>query len=275
VIFWLREERFHQKNASKGYRMLTWRKWRNWIYVIGILAIMTAGIFATLRFGYVPSPVPVMSVSTFSTPEDLGVTVFKRFFSPISQYKLVVFGVPTQPEYQRQIIRGFIKAAADYQVPFDVLVAEADMPRLDLSGLPPMEVEAIPTNSPTQAEFVDKIQALRKAGKRILVYVPSVYSTHLLVRNPIDRYEKSTGEHLFAITSETLSLNPNQERLVDPPCTGGERDSEGTAALGCAVMQASRGIYRKNLKPTDHFIAIMNSPKPEDYLLMTAAPGQQ
>jgi hypothetical protein len=252
--------------------MPNWLKYT--LYIVGVLGIMTAGIFATLRFGYEPAPVPIMSVSTFANPEEIGVTVFRRFFSPVTQYKIVVFGLPTQPEWHRQILRGFLQAAADYKIPFDVLIAEADMPQLDISGLPPIEVQAIATNTPTQAEFVDKIQALKKAGKRVLVYLPSVYSSHLLARNPIDRYEKSTGEHLFSITSEPLSLNSAQEKLVDPPCMGSERDSSGTALLGCAVMKASRGIYRKNLKPVDLYVAIMNSPKPEDYLLMTAAPGQ-
>jgi hypothetical protein len=120
---------------------------------------------------------------------------------------------------------------------------------------------------------VDQIQRAAKEGKRALVYLPSIFSTHLLKGNVINRLEASTGQTFLTITASPLALKSDQEFLVDPPCVGVERDANGTADLGCVVLQSSRRTYRKKL-PTDRFVAIMNSPHREDYLLMVASPGQ-
>lgn len=243
------------------------------LYVAGVLAIMTAGVFLLLRFAYEPTPTQVMSPSFFSQPEDIGVAVFRRFYAPIAEKKLVVVGVPPQPDWQRQIIRGFLRGAAAENIPFDVILAEEAMPPLDLAGLPAITIQSVQMNTKTQAEFIDRLNAIRQSGKRILIYTASVFSSHLLPANPIHRFEKITGEHLFSITTGPLALANGQEHLVDPPCLGSERDVSGTAALGCAFLKSGRGYYRKHIE-SDRFVAIMNSPFPDDYILLVAAPGQ-
>lgn len=244
-----------------------------WLYALIVLGMMTIGVAMILRFGYEPAPQMVMKPSFFNGPEDLGRVVYRRFYAPIEQTKLLVFGVPAKPDWHRGVVQGLLKAAADEGKPFERIVADPQMPVLDLNGLPLAEISVVPMNTDTQSEFREAIAMARKSGKRTLVYVPGFFSTHLLPMNPMERYEKASGEHLFSITSAPLSLQPSEEFNVDPPCVGSERDANGTSKLGCAIMSASRGFYRKKIK-ADRYVAIMNSPRPDDYLLMIAAPGQ-
>lgn len=242
-----------------------------WLYGFLILSIVTAGIAMILKFGWVPAPVSVMGASNFETPEAIGSALIRRFYSPIAQEKVVVFGVPPQPEWHRAIIRGFLAQAAAEKVPFDVVIAEEDMPALSLEGLAPIEVQTVHMNTEIQGEFIDKVRDLRAAGKRILIYGASIFTTHILPGNPIDRYEQTTGERFLTITTGPMVLRSENEFKIDPPCIGSEIDKSGNAPLGCAFLQASRTLYRKHL-PQNHFVAIMNSPRPNDFLLLVAEP---
>jgi hypothetical protein len=242
-----------------------------WLYVALILVIVAAG-FSLLRFTYEPAPVPVMAPSYFDTPTQIGEVLLKRFYSPVSTDKIVFFGVPPKPDWHRQVVQGFLLAAAREKVPFDVVLAEEQMPELDLKDLPGMDVQKVIMNEQTSA-FVTQLQGLRSSGKRVLVYTASVFSTHLVAGNAIAKYENVSGLHVLALTSGPLALRSDQEQLVDPPCVGSEVDREGFAPLGCAFLKGGRGFYRKHLLQ-DRYVAIMNSTMPDDFLLMISAPGQ-
>ena len=243
------------------------------LYVSAVLVLVALGIIAILRFGYEPVPVKVMKPSYFDTAESVGETLYRRFYSPIEVYKVVVLGIAPQPDFHREIATGFLKAAAAQNKSFEVLITDAQMPPLDLAGVPAMEVIEVPLNTHTQGEFIDKLREAKAKGKRTLIYTASIFSTHVLPGNVVDRYEKATGERLFSISTAPLALHPSQEYLVEPPCVGSERDANGTAPLGCTILKAGRGFYRKKL-PQDRFVGIMVAPKPEDYLLMVSSPGQ-
>ena len=216
--------------------------------------------------------------------------MYRHFYAPIEQEKLVVFGVPPQPSWQREIVRGFLQAAAAQGRPFDVVLEESEMPELDLTGISVAQIVKIQSNTETQASLIDALQAAKASGKRVLLYTAGVFSSHLLKQNPLNRAEAAMGgKKFFSITSTPLAINPSEEFLVDPPCVGNERDEQGTAALGCEILRAGREQYRKNAKAAKgyleknkvdlyrtHFTSIMQQNKIDnDYLLMTAYPNQQ
>lgn len=258
---------FSLRNALKGGSVA------KAVYVFVILMIVTSGIAMILKFGYEPAPVKVMSPSFFDDAEQIGKALLRRFYSPVAQDKIVVFGLPPQPEFHRKVVLGFLAAAEAENVPFEVLVSEEQMPPLDISMFKGLEVVRIAMNGREGKDFIDLIRNLKSAGKRVFVYTASVFSSHLVADTPLDRYEKQTGEHLVTITSGPLALRSDQENMIDPPCVGSERDREGVAALGCAFLKSGRGFYRKHLSQ-EKFVAMMNSPKPADYLLMISYPGQ-
>lgn len=244
------------------------------LYFFLIFAILAGGIFLILKFGTKPQPVGIMKPSYFTAPHEIGAVVFRRFYVPIEDQRLVVFGVPMQPQWHHDIIRGFLGAAEAEKRPFDVLIFDEAMPSFTIENHPNIERLTVPLNSSTQGELVDLLEDLRARNKRALLVTASVFSTHILAGNPINRFEAMTGERVFSITSAPLALRPDQEHLVDPPCIGSVRDQNGTSDLGCAILSAGRRLYRKNIAQ-DRYVAIMQQNGAHlDYLLLISAPGQ-
>lgn len=244
------------------------------LYVATILAILTAGIFLVLKFGTKPQPVQIMKPSYFSKTEEIGATIYRRFYAPITERSVVFLGIPPQPAWHQGVVRGVLLAAGVEKHPFDAVILEEGMPDLNLFNASSVEVVRVATNSATLSELMDLLKLYKSQNKKVLVVVPSTFSTHLLQGNLVNRIEKISGEPVFSITSTQLALHPNQEILVSPPCVGMARDNSGTATLGCAVLSASRRLYRKDLK-NDRYVAIMEQNGAFlDYLLMIAAPNQ-
>lgn len=248
------------------------KKWFVRLYLPAMVLILTVGMLFVLKFGYTKTPPVVIKPSNFESPTAMGEIVFRRFYSQIKDAKLIAFGIPPQPAWHKDILTGFLKSAKKEGIPFEVLIAENQMPELDMTGLEDVQVVRLPTNSQTQSELVDTIN--QSAGKMILLYLPSVFSTHVLSASPIFRLEAALGHKVMSFTTSPVAFSQDQEYLIDPPCLGTERDSNGTSQLGCAILHAARGFYRK--KPSqDTWAAMMNQPSPhDDYLLMVSSPGQ-
>lgn len=249
------------------------QKWFKRLYIPFLLLIVTAGMLTVLKAGYTPPPVKMMKPSFFDKTEEIGAVVFRRAFPAVETQAVVAFGIPPQPDWHQGIVRGFLKAAAAENRPFAAIISEEQMPKLNLEGFSGLEEVVVPTNSQTQSELVDALKKFAAEKKRVLLYMPSVFSTHMISGNPIERLEKTLGTRVVSFTSGPLSLRNEQEYLVDPPCVGSERDSNGTSTLGCTILQSGRGYYRKKV-PQDRWVAIMNSPKPDDYLVMASTPNQ-
>ncbi len=266
------------------------KKWFVRLYIPALMLVITAGMFFVLHFGYTPVPPIVMEQSYFDQPTEIGAVVFRRFYAPIREAKTMVFGTPLEPAFHRDILRGFLVAANGDGVHFDTLITEQQMPDLDLTGLPNTKVVRVVTNSQTQAELADAVNEAERSGPHTLIYLPSVFSTHILKGNPLTRLETMLGHGLFTITSASLPLANDQEYLVDPACVGTERDSAGVSDLGCAILSAARPFYKKAIKANlsekenakekpdnqKRWVAIMNqsSQTGADYLLMVSYPGQ-
>ena len=100
-------------------------------------------------------------------------------------------------------------------------------------------------------------------------------------RSEIDRIARNDvaigANSLFAISVGPLALEAAQEKELDPVCMGSERDGSGTGEFGCAILQAGRHFYRKRILDKEpnarqRFVAIMQSSKPGDYMLMVREP---
>jgi hypothetical protein len=256
--------------------------------IVVVIGIVSVRLIYLATNGVKSEPNVILTPSSFAQPAEIGTAIYRYFYAPIEQKKIVFFGLPPQPAWHQEILRGFLKAAAQEQRPFDLFIAEAEMPELNLEGLPSMKIVKLQTNTDTQSDLIEQLDLARKANQRVLVYTAAVLSSHLLPGNAITRLEANPSQpHYFAITSAPLSTGPAQEFEIDPPCVGSERDTDGTAALGCAIMSASRSYYRANIKrekayfQKEHqdfyktkYVSIMQqNGVGADYLLMTSAPS--
>ncbi len=265
----------------------TLQKWFLRLYIPAMMLVLTAGMLFVIKFGVTPIPPVVMTPSFFDHPEEIGAVVFRRFYAPIRQEKTVVFGTPMAPAFYGKILQGFLEAGAKDGFHFDTVIIEQQMPEITIPA--GMQVVRVASNSDMQAELIDAVTKSEAAGKYALIYLPGVFSTHILKGNPLWRLEKSLGHPLLSITSAPLALANDQEYIVDPSCVGTERDNTGTSDLGCAILTAGRSYYKEMMKANHsdkenakakpnnqkRYVAIMNQPtQGEDYLLMVSYPGQ-
>lgn len=251
-----------------------------WMYVTFISLVFAIGLFVVVKFGYRADPAVILPPSTFSESRMIGVEIYRKLLPQILAPRVVVYGLPPQPEWHRDILLGFLQAAAESGAAFDVVIAEAQMPTLDASALKAasngkdVEIKTVPMNEPTLAALIDELRAQRAADKRVLIYTASIFSTHLLPVAPIARLEHEMAEKYFTVTTGGLALRSERENEVEPPCVGSEVDGQGTAPLGCELIRVSRSLYRSKL-PMDRWTAIMVSPAELDFLAMVASPNSQ
>ncbi len=247
-----------------------------------------------------------MKPSFFNTADEIGAVTLKHFYAPLATENIVILGVPSNRDWSTQLVSGFVQAASANARSFTHVVIERHLQkalREEVKRLAPTALE-IDSNSEELTELTDAVLNAQKAGHRLLVIVPNLYSTHLLLGNVMQRLEANLaaggvaapradgltaadrvpraregvpGNTLFSITVSPLALEAAQEKELDPVCIGSERDGSGTADLGCAILQAGRYFYRKRIldkepRARDRFVAIMQSSKPGDYMLMVREP---
>lgn len=242
----------------------------------------------TILLGYRPAPTRIMKPSFFEKPEQIGAVALKRFYAPLAGEKVTVLGIPTNRDWSTEFVSGFLLAAQQNERGYSHVIIEEKLvgPIQDEIRKVVPKLSAIPTNTETLAELTEAIQTSVQSGERVLVVVPNLYSTHLLPGNTMSRLEKNvlaaddkSGKvsSLFTISVAPLALEAAQEKEIDPVCIGSERDGSGTAEFGCAILQAGRYYYRKRILDTEpgareRFVALMQSPKPNDYLLLVREP---
>ncbi len=241
------------------------------LYFILVVGFMLSSVFMVLYFGISPRPVSIMKASYFSQPEEIGAVVFRAFYDPISREQVVFLGTPPQPAFHKQVVEGFLRAAAAEKQPFNIVMADPILPALE--NVPVKEIVKYELNVEDQETSLKILNDHLAKGEKILVYTPSVYSTHLVFNNPIRRLEALTKKHYFTITSAGMVTQAKDEYLVDPICVGDQRDQQGTADLGCTILTIGRTLYRKHLA-NDRYVSVLNQHGLGDYLLLTAAPGQ-
>ncbi len=263
-------------------------KYTKYGIAFGLLMVVT-GVILTLLVGYRPAPQKIMKPSFFDKPEEIGAVTLKHFYAPLADENVVVLGIPSNRDWSTQLVVGFILAAKQNSREFTQVVVEQHLQndlRAEVRKLVPTSLE-INTNNQDLTEFTDIIASAQKSKSRLLVIVPNLYSTHLLLGNVMGRLEASLAPEqsdtrpnsmgLFSITVSPLALEASEEKALDPICIGSERDGSGTADLGCAILQAGRYFYRKRIldktpNARSRFVAIMQSTKPRDYMLMVREP---
>jgi hypothetical protein len=276
-------------------------KYTKYGIAFGLLVVIT-GVIVTLLVGYRPAPKKIMKPSFFDKPEEIGAVTLKHFYAPLADENVVVLGIPSNRDWSIQLVAGFMMAAEQNSRAFTQVVVEQQLQpelRAEVKKILPMSLE-IDTNQQDLTELTKLIEEAQRsnqassgaslgaslgAKQRLLLIVPNIYSTHLLVGNLMRRLEANLTEEasdrppmgLFSITVSPLALEAAQEKELDPICIGSERDGSGTADFGCAILQAGRYFYRKRILDKEpnaraRFIAIMQSSKPRDYMLMVREP---
>ncbi len=241
-------------------------------YSVGLIAFFGVLMTLIVQFGIKARAINIMKPSYFSTPEEIGAVIFRRFYSEIASEKLLVIGVPAKSAFHQNIVAGLIRVAAHEGKAFDVLITDPRLPQPE--SLPPaLTIIPLSINGEDMSDALALIKSLLAQEKHIIIYTYSTMSSHLLVGNTVARLEKTLKRPVFAITTSQLSLRNDQEYSLEPPCVGAARDETGTADLGCTILQTGRSYYRRNLDST-RYVAVIDQYGRSDFLLLAAGPKE-
>lgn len=160
---------------------------------------------------------------------------------------MLAFGYqPERPE-QLEIIREFLKSNQDDGFKYDHLVVEDDLPSGTALGVEFGAGERINMRDSINT-LAEGLRAALSQGKRVVLVMPSTYSAQVISGNIGSQLVKNFKLPLTTISIVELLTNRDQEKTVSLQCLVTDAEQGGTGPLGCAILQASRSIYRKKME---------------------------
>jgi hypothetical protein len=241
---------------------------RRMFWFLAALSISSA-VYFTIRYGLRPKPVPVMNATQFENPEQIGAVVYRRLRQEARGERLILLGSdPTWPQAE-QVWSGFLKTAAADQLPIDVLYSRAGT-----SALEPLGTWAKKTfsNSEVQSGALSRaVQADLEAGKMVLVSDSTPQVTHLLDSSFARMLEQLAHHPVLALSTLTLSLQPEEIENLKSECLQANADFEGWAHIHCSEARVSKLLLKK--KPTrEQMWSIIERHGLKEYLIFVKPP---
>lgn len=232
-----------------------------------LLACIILGLGLSYYLGSQHYDLPLIERFESSSPQESALLVLKELEKerPTENLPEVMFvGVtPGSPE-DIEFVQAFISAANDSDKNrFDVIVVEKNLPMIE-QVISQIQLD-IKDSISVLAEAIGQAQ---KSQKRLLIIGPSIYTSQLLAENPIAQIK--TGVPTLSLASLSLVKFPiteGQAKSFDPPCQVDAGDVRGTGALGCAILQKSRILWR-NLPAFEKYWGRLEKVGPTDYLLL-------
>lgn len=232
------------------------------IWSVVILAAI-AFIALAVSFGARPKAARLIDPSGFAGPESLGSALYDRMAPFLETESVLVFGGDPNRPSDFVVAQAFLARAKSIGRPFYELMIQTA-----LSAEPNWQL--IDINEQTSL-LARKIDALTK--QKIFIYVPSIYSSHLIADNPIQRLEQALGgRRLVAVSLMKWALNSMEAKELNPGCSGLERDRAGTAGLACTALARAQNLKRKKINPQRWLLALTQEGD-HDYLALIREPS--
>jgi hypothetical protein len=245
------------------------------VSITAFVILILAGTFAVLRYGVQPRSLEIITPSSFARPAEIGAVMFRRLYEPLISTQLVVIGIPPVPESHKDFINGFLDAAKAEKHPYDIVFKEPQWNDPQLIG--DAKIVGFDFNLEDVDALVKQVRDAMAGGKRVLIYTVSIYSTHLIPGNAMQRFETAWGSPIGSITTGPLATRYEEEGLIDPVCVGAMRDREGLYPFGCAMLRESRNAFatirKKHFKHDVNYLAISSQQGSTDYLVQFNGPG--
>ncbi len=228
--------------------------------------MLLAGVASTIYFGLAPKPIPKIKFSLFEEPLKLAQAIELRLQEELKNAPILAFGYQPEKPEQLEILRQFVKINSGAGLKYDVIVADADLGDLGagFEGAEKLHMKE-------QLEDLAKgIQAAQAAQRRVLMVMPSSFSSQLLPANVVGQLKQKFQLSITSFSIVELLRSRDSEKTVTIPCfvsdTG--QDVLGAGALGCAILQQSRATYRKKGEPSKK-AGMMDQRGLTDYLIFS------
>lgn len=228
--------------------------------------ILLVGIGVSVYFGIQPKAVPKITLSGFENPEEMGQAIFKRLRLEIQSASILFLGVIPEQKAHYQIWQQLLQESIQPGWKYDQIVIEKNLPYIELLTKNSAPAELLDL----KADFDRLAVGLKKAvaeKKRVVIIAPSIYISHLLKGNTVDRLQNEHNLKVVSFSSSTFPLSSDQEKNMDIPCVVNEQDHSGAGLLGCFIVKSSRITYRKK-KVLGKYPGLVDQVGSQDYLVL-------
>jgi hypothetical protein len=230
------------------------------LYWIFVALLFTVGISVSVYYGLRPKPVPKIKFSLFVTPEEMGQATTQRLRLEILNQEVLFLGLDPNLQSHVALVNGFLQSIKGSPLEYKSLVLEGQLPYKN--ELAEMFKKNVTANSESErkaglveemdlkSELPRLVQGLQQkpSGYRILVIAPTIYVSHLLPMNLMDRLKTEHKLSYVSIVWADFPTSKEQEPSISPACVVADADREGAGALGCLIQSRARLNYRKNKK---------------------------
>lgn len=215
-----------------------------------------------------PTATELIEPTQFSSQKEIGHVVFEKLKEKLKAQKIIAIGIPPQPEVYQDVVLGFLEKLSEKE-PKLIVLKEPKWPLLP----PEMKIENydfVFSDEDLKVE-AETVQRALDSGHMIVIYSVNIFTSHLILNNPINRFEQSLKREIPSLTIGQLTLRHSGEHRNDPKCVGSMRDSQGLYDLGCAQLANSRKHYKK-LLPIDKLMGSLVDQSENDYLVQVYIP---
>ncbi|MBK9324187.1 MAG: hypothetical protein IPM97_14775 [Bdellovibrionaceae bacterium] len=238
-----------------------------YIYWISAAVILASGIGFSIYFGIQPKTIPKITYSHFEAPSDLAKAVILRLNQELKSSPIVLLGVMPGRSYDLEVWKAFLAESSLPGLQYQVLVVDPDLP-----GVVDMFPGAVRVNFMKDTDrFIEGAKKALSQGLRMAAIVPSIYGSQLLKESPASLIKQKSDLQPASFSLAGFPRNSEQEQKQELLCVMGVNDRQGTGALGCAVQNKARLVYRKKSNP-QKFEGLMDLVGERDYLILFNAP---
>lgn len=223
--------------------------------------LLVLGLALALLVGRKPRPEVVIPLQSIESPAAYALKVHEQIQKQIKQTPILVLGYQAEHPEQFEVVRALLQNIQATDSKFDTWIAEDKLDLPELWQVP----EKVQMSGDLGPIGLGLKQGLEQ-GRRILVLVPSVFSSPLISTNLADQLDRRFHLPVLTVTLAELPRTREDEKSVTIPCAMPDADSIGTGVLGCAILQAGRSTYRKPTSPNSR-IGFMDQRSPSDFLV--------
>jgi hypothetical protein len=199
---------------------------------IGILSVVA--LVWVIRLGIEGKPVTKIKLSEFSTSKDVAVALTMRLRQEIKDHKIVFLGVdPEEPEHL-SICLEILNTTDEPGWRFDEILMDKSLAKVKPLGVG----EKIVDLRAQESELKNLWSQEAYKERRLAVIVPHVYSSQLLLDNPVQRLKPSPEDgRVLSVTIVPLGQKGDEPEINRLPCVAEGADFTGQSPLGCAIRK--------------------------------------
>lgn len=237
-----------------------------------LLVIVVAGLGLVIWTGFEPRVIQKIKISQFENPTVAANSLLLRMNQELKSVPVLMWGFPhSQNQDIVPILLEFIRLSPGVNQGFDKVVVDSN-----LDVVVPELAQVSGDRLDTKIE-IDRLAGLlteaQKAGHRVLVVLPTVFSATSLVGSPAHILSQNQIP-LISFVVSSFPRSRESENLSSIPCNVNVRDTEGTGALGCQMLSVARMGYRKRFD-SGAIVGSLSQISKLDYLfLLTREPSE-